>query len=150
MRLIKPRSIARITNDTYFEHTNGLILNRAALFENLADMHHSGYSFAFPNMRVAYFINCDKNYTWYNVEPERMPNLRHICLATRYDSEIVYRFPKKTNVWYHISRKHFRSNIGASTASNVVIWDHDTLVNFIDRLKTQPLQVLTTDRMRRD
>ena len=146
-RLIKPRPVTVVTNDTYFEYNNGLILDKAVLFEYLGDVHPFGYDFSFPNLRVAYFINCDHNYTLYNLEPERMPNIRHICLATQYDASIVYRFPKKTNVWYHISSKHYKPQ--CKPRSNLVIWDHNALITFIGRLPTQKLQVLTTDRMRK-
>lgn len=146
-RLIKPRRFACVTNDTYFEYNNGLILNKDVLFEDLGDVNGFGFDFAFPNMRVAVFKNVDHNYTWYNMEPAKMPNLRHICLATRYDDSIIYRFPKYMNVWYHISDKHL--NPHCVPRSNLFIWNHDALINFIERLPTQKLQVLTTDRMRK-
>lgn len=149
LRLIKSRSVVRISNDTYFEHNNGLIMNRAALFKDMSDLNGWGYSFSFPNMRVAYFVNCDKNYSWYNLEPERMPNIRHICLATRYDGAILCRFPKRTNAWYHISRKHWKPNYQASDMSNIVLWDHEVLMQFIESLPYQKLQVITADRMRK-
>jgi len=148
VHLIKPRPVTVVTNDTYFEYNNGLILNKAVLFEDLGNVNAAGFEFSFPNLRVAYFRNCDKNYIWDNLEPERMPNVRHICLATPYDGEIVYRFPRKTNVLYHISSKHFKSS--CEKRDNIVLWNHDTLISFIESMPKQKLQVLTTDRMCRD
>lgn len=138
--LPRRRPTAFITNDIYFEHNNGLIFNKAAIFKNLVDTSPLGYDFMFPKLKFAYFVDCDKNYTWQNVEPERMPNIRHIYLATPYDTSLIYRFDSK-DVYYHISSKYFKSNEISNLKKNITVWNHYTLMSYIEHLPTQKINI---------
>lgn len=127
--------ISKISTDTYFSIGGGVVLNKNIIFDGLSH----GYEFYFPKLTEGYFINCSKSYLWYNLEPEKMPNIKHIFLDSNYDETIIYRFPRSTKVRYYISSEYF--NHEYNTLSNIKILENGVIKKRIEEFKIVNLKL---------
>jgi hypothetical protein len=131
--------ITKVSNATFFEHT-GKVLNKIIRFDHCDDIYgffiteYTKIHLEFPNTTDIFYVNCDKNFVYFNANPDIFPKVKNIYLLSHpCEHSLFHRFPKEVN--YYLIDKYKRF----SNHTNLTLCNETELRNKLEKYKEEKL-----------
>ncbi len=136
--------IATIGNEFFTEFV-GPVYNEAIRFDKICDTSYKVTGMCFPNAREIFLTDCNPNFPFFELRPERFPKVRVIWFMSRYELQVLSRF--KCHLYLseqHTSPWYLRSNCYGTP--NSVFMSKDFMYNQLRKLGDEPAEVYLEDK----
>ena len=140
--------IATITNEFFTEFV-GPVYNKAIRFDKICDTSYKITGMCFPNASDVFVTDCNPNFPFFELRPERFPQVQTIWFMSRYELQVLTRFDcslylseRHTSPWYLKSSCY--------GMKNAVFMNKEFMYNQMYKLLDEHPDVCITDKCNSD